>query len=298
MGIKTAGALRPLQYIVESSFGVLPSGQLQYGGKLNTQSQTNSFDIETFCEDGSRTVGLRTWGQQESGFSAEVGTYLDSGSYSWIHLLELALGESGDARGDIDSFSALFQAAPDQFYLYRGCKVNNLTLAASGVGRAMMATIDAVAMRGDAGSTKEELLTNADAEIPQLNPVTHNKYPELTMDSGITVPAMSYNISIANNLIQKEGIVDGKALKGGSLIYPGDMLGITLEYTVASTSLMWDRLKMAATDGFDVTHQIGGYVLTFEDCWIPGDDMPSRSQSGYDETLTINASNVSWEAAS
>ena len=50
------------------------------------------------------------------------------------------------------------------------------------------------------------------------------------------------------------------------------------------------------TDDFTVTHQIGGYELTFEHCWIPGDDMPSRTQTGYDETITFNAANVSWEA--
>lgn len=53
---------------------------------------------------------------------------------------------------------------------------------------------------------------------------------------------------------------------------------------------------MAETDDFTVTHQIGGYELTFEHCWIPGDDMPSRTQTGYDETITFNAANVSWEA--
>ena len=296
MGIKTAGALKPLQYIVESNFGVLPSGQLSYGGKLQTQSQTNSHDIETFAEDGSRTVGLKTWGQQEAGFSVELGTYLDSGDYSWTYLLKLAMGESGAARGDIDSFSALFEAAPDQFYLYRGCKVNSLTLAASGVGKAMMATMDAVAMIGEEpATTKAQLLSNADATIPALNPVTHNKYPEMSLDS-VVIPAMSYSITIGNNLVQKEGIVDGKALKGGSLIYPGDIMSVSMEYTVASTSLFWDRLKMAETDDFTVTHQIGGYELTFEHCWIPGDDMPSRTQTGYDETITFNAANISWEA--
>ena len=90
--------------------------------------------------------------------------------------------------------------------------------------------------------------------------------------------------------------MDGKALKGGSLIYPGDIMSVSMEYTVASTSLFWDRLKMAETDDFTVTHQIGGYELTFEHCWIPGDDMPSRTQTGYDETITFNAVNISWEA--
>ncbi len=94
--------------------------------------------------------------------------------------------------------------------------------------------------------------------------------------------------------------MDGKALKGGSLIYPDGLLDLTLEYTVASTSLVWDKLKMLADQQsrFTIKHTVGGYVLTFSNCWFQGDDMPSRSQSGYDETVTIKASDVSWSKAS
>lgn len=299
MGIKTAGTLKPLQYIKETSFGTLPSGALSYGGKLSTQSQTNSFDIETFCADGSRTAELVNFGAQEVGFDAEVGMYLDDGDYSWTWLLGMALGTSA-SRADVPSFSALFEAAPDQHYLYRGCKVDTLTLTASGVGKMVMASVKAKAMDGTSGASKSELCTNADATVPALNPVTHNAYPVITLDgSDITVPAMSWTVDIANGLVLKEGIVDGKALKGGSAIYPDGMLTISLEYTIPSTSLTWDRLKMLADEQprFTVTHKVGGYVLTFSNCWLQPDDMPSRSQTGYDETVTINASDVAWSKA-
>ena len=300
MGIKTAGALKPLQYIQESTFGSLPSGAFSYGGKLNTQSQSNSFDIETFCSDGSRTTEIVNYGAQESGFDAELGLYKDSGSYSWTWVLSMALGTSS-ARADIPSFSSLFEVAPDQYYLYRGCKVDGLTLTASGVGKMVLAKMTAKAMLGKAGSTQSELCSNTDATVPDLDPVTHNSYPVITLDSSdLTVPAMSWSIAIANSLKQEEGIVDGKALKGGSLIYPDGLLDITLEYTVASTSLAWDRLKMLADQQsrFTLKHTIGGYVLTFSGCWLQADDMPSRSQSGYDETVTVKASDVTWSKAS
>lgn len=295
MGIKTAGALKPLQYIEESTFGTLPSGAFSYGGKLSSQSQSNTYDIETFVSDGSRTTELVNFAAQEVGFDVELGTYLDDGAYSWTYLLDLALGSSS-ARSDIPSFSALFEAAPDQYYLYRGCKVDSLTLTASGVGKAVIASVGAKAMIGKAGSTKAELCSNADATIPALNPVTHNCYPTITLGSDITVPAMSWSIAIANGLTLKEGIVDGKPLKAGSLIYPDGMLDITLEYTVASTSLVWDRLKMLADEQsrFTVTHKVGEYTLTFSSCWFSADDLPTRGQSGYDETVTIKASDVTW----
>ena len=299
MGIKTAGALKPLQYIKESTFGTLPSGTLSYGGKISTQSQSNSFEIETFCSDGSRTTEIVNYGAQEVGFEAEVGTYLDNGSYSWTWLLDMALGTSS-ARADIPSFSALFEVAPDQHYLYRGCKVDGLTLSASGVGKMVTAQVTAKAMTGKAGSTKSELCSNTDATVPALNPVTHNAYPVITLSStDTTVPAKSWSISIANGLKLEEGIVDGNALKAGSMIYPDGLLDITLEYTIASTSLIWDKLKMLADEQprFTVKHTLGGYTLTFSNCWLQPDDMPSRAQSGYDETITVKASDVSWSKA-
>lgn len=297
MGIKTAGALKAMQYIVESTYGTVPSGQLAFAGKMQGQDPVNNFEIETFGADGSRTTELVTFGKKESGFKAELGIYRNSGTYSWTDLLELAIGQSGENRGDIDSFSALIEAASDQFYLYKGCKINSLALAGAGVGAQVIASLDVLSMTADEPkTTKNALITNADATVPALNPVTHNTYPQISLSGGTTIPAMSYNISFGNNLIQKEGIVNGVPLKAGSLMYPGDLLDISLEYTVASTSLMWDKLKMAGTSGFTVTHDIGGYRLTFLDCWFPGSDMPSRSQSGYDETLSIKASDVSWVA--
>lgn len=295
MGIKTAGALKALQYIKETTYGIVPAGQLLYGGKLQGLDAINNYDLTAYGSDGSRTTSIVTYGKRESGFKAELGIYRDSGAYSWTDLLELTLGEPSGIRGDIESFSTLVEASPDQYYLYRGCKVNSLSLAGTGVGAPVMASVDVLSMICDEPkATKAELMTNIDASIPALNPVTHNTYPICSLSGGITIPAMSYNITISNNLVQKEGIVNGKALKAGSLMYPGDLLGIQLEYTVPSTSLMWDRLKMSETSDFSVTQAIGGYNVIFGGCWMPGSDLPSRSQTDYDETLTVNASNMTW----
>lgn len=297
MGIKTAGQLRPMQYIVESSYGTVPSGQLKYGGKMQGQDPVNNFEIETFGADGSRVVEITAFGKKESGFKAELGIYKNSGTYSWTDLLELAIGGPSEARADIDSFSTLIQAASDQFYLYRGCKVNTFSLNGAGVGAPVIASMDVLSMICDEPkSTKAALLSNADATVPALNPVTHNAYPIISASGGITVPAMSFTYSFGNNLVQKEGIVNGVALKAGSLMFPGDLMDIGIEYTVPSTSLVWDKLKLAATSGFTVTHDVGGYRLVFSGCWFTGSDMPSRSQSGYDENLSIKASNVTWTA--
>lgn len=299
MGYKTAGALKALQYITETTFGTTPSTQLAYGGKLASLDTTNSHEIETVVGDGTRAVELVTWGRQTCGFTAELGIYRDSGAYSWTQWLELALGASGEDRLDIDSFSAYVEASPDQHYMWQGSKIDSLALAATNVGSAVTATVTAVSMLQSLAETKAELLSNAAATIPALNPVTHNAYPIYVNGStSITIPATSYTITISNALTSIEGIVDGTALSAGSGIIPDGALDIRLDYTVPSTSLVWDRLKYAETEGFSITHRIGGYDLTFEDCWLPGDDMPSRSQAVYDESIGIQARDVSWSAAS
>lgn len=298
MGIKTAGALKALQFVKETTFGTTPSTQLSYGGKLASFDHTNTHEIETVVADGARTTEIVTFGKQSAGFSAELGLYRDSGAYSWTQWLELALGDSGETRGDIDSFSAYVEASPDQHYLFRGSKIDTLTLNATAVGSPLTANLSAVSMQQTMAETKAGVLTNAAATVPALNPVTHSAYPLYVNGStSITIPAMSYSITITNALTSKEGIVNGMALAAGSAIIPDGALDIRLEYTVVSTSLMWDRLKLAETDGFTIRHSIGGYTLTFEDCWLPGDDFPSRSQSVYDETITIQARDVSWTAA-
>ena len=293
MGIKTAGRLKALQYRRETAYGTIPVGNLSYAGKMKKFDHRDGFEIDKYGKDGSRVAEIIAFGRKESGYKADIGMYLDDGTYSWTDILKLAVGGPTDARADIDSYTAYMEAAPDQHYMYRGCKVNSLTLDAPGVGAPVMMSLDVYAMDGDMAATKAELLDNADADVPALLPVTYNKYPVCSLDNGITIPAMNYKITISNNIVQKEGIVEGKALRAGSIMYPGDLMDVSLEYSVASTSMMWDRLKMAASKGFTVTQDIGGYQVVFSNCWLEG-DLPSRSQTGYDESLEIHASDLTW----
>ena len=305
MAIKTAGSLKALEYVVESDFGTLPETAFSYGGRLVTLNPTAGYEIETVVADGSRNVDLITWGKQTVGLSAEMGMYKDSGDYAWTQWLELALGDSDSSaeRGDIDSFEVYVEAASDQHYLYHGCKIDTLTISAESVGGQATATVDAVCMYAEMAATRAELASNTEATEPSLNPVTHNSYPKATMSDGETsydVPAMSYTYTIANALTSKEGIVtvgdsdEGLALAAGSAIIPDGELEITAEYTVVSDSLTWDRLKNAMTEDVTIEHTIGGHTLKLTGCWMPGDDLPSRSQSVYDETVTFKAKNIGW----
>lgn len=298
MAYKTAGSLRALEYIKETDYGTTPTGGLSFMGVPNKVSHDNGTTTHKVLADGSRTISHFVMGKSRYGFSAEVPLYATGQGYAWTDLLELAVGTNTQTHGDdLPSATVLIRAAADQYYLYRGCKADSLMIEAPDIGAIVTASLGIVA-RTMAEPSATKPITNAPATRPPLNPVIHSKYPTVTVDGvPVTIPAKSFNISIGNALAKEPGIVDGVPLEAGTYSYPSEPMAISMTYTVASSSLFWDNLKSVRTSGLTVTHDLGPFALTFSNVCLPGDDLPDRTHAAYDESITMEAANITWAGA-
>lgn len=297
MAIKVPGSLGGMQIAEESAYGVPPITDFEYLGFMRTMNASNGFDPEELQADGKRGFGAVNFGAQTASISTELSIFRRTDGYDWTKTLDLAVGATDGAAEDIPSFTTLMRIARDQYVMATGCKLDKLTLSAEGVGQQVRAKAEVKCMQMlPQESSKEGFGAIGDeAEVPPMLPMIYNAYPTSTIQGAETIPSSDFTLTISNDLKAKEGIVDGVPLSAGSGLVP-DKCEIVLELTIMSTSSFWDDLKLSRTSGFSVFLVIDGVTITLHDCYLPGDDLPSRSQGDYDETITIRASDISYGA--
>lgn len=293
MAIKVPGSMAGLQYVMEDEYGVTPSGDLRYAGRMRTLDGTFDPHPEELEPDNSREFSDVIFTNEDHGFSTDLSVFADSGDYSWTDVLMLTFGDLSSPQDEIPTFSSLIQVARDQYFLARGCAVDSLELSAEGVGKQIRAALDVVCKRIDQPvETRPDV--GGDAPNPSSPPITYTSYPTTTITGAAKIPAKSWMLTINNNMASQEGFdADGLPLTAGSGIVPG-RIEITHTLEVMSSSLLWDRLKMDRTQEFDINHVISGYNVTLTGCYLTGGDMPPRSNmETYDETITVKARSVS-----
>lgn len=291
MAYKTAGSLRAVEYIEETDYGATPAtGTYRFLGIPSKVDHGDGRAIHKMANDGVRN-GFAVYGKRKSGLSVEVPLYAENSSnYAISDILKMALGTASGPRADIPSYTIYVQAAPDQHYIYRGCKVDTMTIDASDIGAPIRATLS-FCCATSSQSTETRPAAPAPATIPPLYPIVHASYAKM---GNILIPAKSYKLTVGNHLAKEPGIVGTEAWEAGIMSYPADALSVGASYTVASTSSYWDNLKLWSADAFDIIQELGAYTLTIAGCMLSGEDLPTRSQSAYDETIAITASNLTW----
>lgn len=295
MAIKVPGSLGGLQYLTEQSYGITPTGvDFSYLGFFDTFKGTGGPKIEENTADGSRAYATITDTIRDASYTGTLALYRITDAYDWAEILDMVYNPTGD----IPSFTTLVKYASDQYGMFKGCKFDSVTIKANSVGEAITADVDVKAMSSLLQqSTKAAFgpTLGDENEGPDKNTIVYNAYPTSTLTGeGATIKAKSFSIKVSNGLKPQEGIVDGVAYAAGNGQIP-DKQEIEIEYTVTSVSKYWDNLKASVTDGFSITHVIGGHTLLFSGCYLVPDEHPSRSQTTYDETIRIRANSMAVE---
>lgn len=289
MAIKTPGALGAIEYINENDYGVTPEpAAMKYLGFMISCHANGDPGAEEHIIDGSRLPGEATFNAHTAGLSLELGLYGDYENYQWANIIALAMGSRSGIQDAIPSFTAIMKFASDQYGMITGAAIDSLTLSTEGVGKKITAKAEIKGKKlWEQKATVEEYGHITLEDAPPLHPITYNAYPTTNISGIPIIPAHKFTYKITNGLTPQEGIdSDGSCYAAGNGLIPGQA-SIELEYEITSTDKLWDNLKMAGTSGFNVEHIIGGHKFTFSNCHLPGTDQPNRSQTVYNETITI-----------
>lgn len=252
-------------------------------GRLKTLSDKTKDTYDSYINCGSRANTFFEV-SRETGYSATM-TVRTGDLSEW-----LAYGYS--TAETLPSITTEVKVGPGEWHLWDGGVVDTLTISASQIGSPIQLTADVVARwhtfkkSGQAYSNPDgTAYTDPGTPVAGTNslPVRYNSLPVV---DGASLNAKSWTLTVSNSIVSDAGVVLGKCLASGCDAYPSD-LDITLSMTISSaTETAWDKKRQ---DGASVTVKIvlDGKTLTVAGI-IDAQDPDRQSESGYDETITLN----------
>lgn len=252
-------------------------------GRLKTLSDKTKDTYDSYINCGSRESSYFTV-SRETGYSATMT--MRTGD------LETWLSYAYTSEAELPSITTEVKVGPGEWHLWDGGVVDTLTVSASQIGSPIQLTADVVA-RWHTSKTSTKGYTNPDGSdyvSPGTATAGNNslpvRYTSVPKVDGTSLMAKSWTLTVSNSVVSEPAVLMDMCLASGRDAYPSDS-DITLSMTVASsTESGWDKKRQ---DGGSVTAVIvlDGKTLTITGI-IDAQDPDRQSESGYDETITLN----------
>ena len=299
MTVRTKGDLCGLTIRTEQTYGkVDTAGTSVYAGTMGTfNTSGNTAEVEDIngCTRLKRGdfVTARAFGY--------TATFNFIRGQGWTRWMELAMGDLTGIQRQSDSYDTVFRVSESDNRLMTGCRVNSLTISATDIGKAIDFSVNAVCRWYSLSPFQDSdgtALSMDIAPLPSGAPITYLKKWEWS-DDGTDyeqIPGKSWTLTINQNLTSEPDVNDPDDANGYKLEAGGDSVPgaseVTLEITVTSVGPEWDRLRHDLASGLTFRIEIDGYLVTLKDCRINQGDPDRTAESGYDETISITATDI------
>lgn len=299
MTVRTKGDLCGLTIRTEQQYGkVDASGTSVYAGTMGTfNTSGNTAEVEAIngCTRLKRGDFVTS---RAFGYTATFNFIRGQG---WTRWMELATGSLEGIQRQSESYDTAFRVAENDTRIMTGCRVNTLTISASDIGQALEFSVNAVARWYSLSPFKDSDGTDITmdlASLPSGAPITYLKKWEWS-DDGTDfeqIPGKSWTLTINQNLTSEPDVndpddEDGYKLEAGGDSVPGAS-EVTLEITVTSVGPEWDQLRHDLVSGLTFRTEIDGYLVTLTGCRINQGDPDRTADSGYDETISVTATDI------
>ena len=304
MTVRTKGDLCGLTIRVEQTYGMVDaSASSVYGGTLRSMSTSgDSADVEEI--HGCTRLKLGDFVTARSfGYTATFNHVREQG---WTRWMELAMGALTGIQRQSDSYDTVFRVSQGENHLMTGCRVNSLTIRASDIGQPLEFSVNAMCRWHTMTPFRDSDGTSLDmaiAAIPAGPPITYLDKWEYSTNGSVfeKIPGKSWSLSINQNLQGEPGVnkaddPDGYKLEAGSDSVP-QASEVTLEITITSAGPEWDRMRHDLTSGLTFRTTIDGAIIILKGCRINQGDPDRTADSGYDETISVTATDIVVEDA-
>ena len=300
---RTKGDLCGFGIRSEDEYGKVSDGTTAFGGNLRTLSIPRTVNVENdvgAC--GNRVDGTPYVVAKGFAYTAEF-TFPEESGNTWTEWAEAALGSLQGMQRELPSHTAVFHIASDQEEICVGSVVNSLKISAGGIGQVLVFTVGCTCQSAVIGKGGQfsNVPGNGTVSMPVPAriagpPLTFRGggYPVMrkTSDGDASdIRCKSWTLSVATELTEDPGLVDGIPLTAGMGIVPGDT-SVTLEITVTSAGPEWDLLRDEFPIDMVFEVPVGTKKVRLTGCRFDP-QAPSRSAEGsYDETLSVIARNM------
>lgn len=282
MAIRVKGDLSGLTIRPETIYGTTPASAANdwYGGMLTSFKDDTSRDLQEDPGDGTMKFSQVYNGMHTAGFTA---SFTVPNNKIWVGWLELVMGENAEEfLNEIPSFSTEVSVSSDSYFRYVGCKVNTLEIAITS-GEPVVFTVGVFA--------KTCTFVAGSRTIPKLvKPAVAPLIGNLNVTYSYKGTAQKFKSSVLSfgRELQREPY----GIEASGLDSVPTTIDASVAMTETSKTTLFDSDKAAGTKGIAVNVVIDGVTIAFKNCYLPGDDQPTRSQATYDETVTAKAQDV------
>lgn len=299
MTVRTKGDMCGLTVRDETVYGKISTTNASlYSGTMLTLSTPDEVQVEDIQQCGTMVRG----GVFKTGASfAYTAVFNMVRGKGWEKWMERVLGALSGTQRDIPSYDTLVRVASDEELLWTGCKVDQFKINAPEIGGKLEFTVDAMCrwhtmtpFQDSDGSS----LSMSPVAVPAGAPITFNRPWEWSADGTTFLPikGKSFTLTVSRSLTPDPGISndtdeDAFRLDAGEALTPQD-ISIQLDISITSVGPEWDAMRLAFTSGLTLRTEIDGKTVTLKGCYLDP-RMPDRSQSTYDETISVNAADIS-----
>lgn len=281
------GDLCGLTFGMETNYGVpSDSASMYHGGVVTAYDPDPGIEYDEVVDCGKRTMGKKYISKRDVTASISFRMGKDVSLVDWMEYV-LGSGTATDLYQTPKSRTVHIKIASGDHDTLLGANVDKFTIASEELGKAVLFTADLFAKDVvENGAT----YNNYGKTISKQTPVrSFSKW--VCTDSSIgTVNSGKWTLTIAQNLQKVAGSNGEITLGSGEEPYLGNP-EVTLEITIPASSRKWDLLRLEGRDGLTFTTDLGDAVITLSGCMIGGKG-PSRTSDPYDETVTIEATNI------
>jgi hypothetical protein len=305
MAAFTAGELRKLYWVAESTYGVTPATALTWGGEILELSPMDDLKVRINRISGSRSAFDRTRDGAEMGFRVKCLSRAVSGGYNWRNLFAAyAFGSTTGLADHLGSFSAqvLKVVGGTSYYSqYAGCKINKLTLGADAPGEPFVFDAEVLARWLQKATAKaitglQSVTVGADPADITTSLLTWNGVSQYNLGGGLTnwYPK-SLKLTVDNGMQRQMGNVVG-ADSNRYVVPIGISEGqrdIVLEAGLWYEDETWVNARLAGTAVTAVTIPVDSYTITLSNGELLANDFPTLKHDLMDETVKISFKSLS-----
>ncbi|MDD4221999.1 MAG: hypothetical protein PHF83_02545 [Candidatus Methanomethylophilus sp.] len=305
MAVRTKGSLCRFAVRDEATYGTFSSTNIsRYAGTLTGLDTTADLTRE---DDPGECTYVRAGSCITGGAYGYKASFRHPAGAGWTKWLEMAVGSLtgiGTVR-DITPFTTRIRAAADEVLAWCGCKVDTLEIASSAPGSllAFSATVKAQYLCAPSASNS---FVAADGTAFAMEPIDRPAGAAITdgsllyysTDAGTTwtsCDAKTWTLTVSRSLESDPAVIGGHSLDAGLGLIP-QTCDLSLAFTQLSRSPTWDTLKLAGTEDLQFKKVVDGYTVLLTGCTLDAGDLPSRTQSTYDETVNVTASDITVTA--
>lgn len=284
MAIRTKGSLAGFTIRPETTYGTMPAVATSdwYGGTLESLDDNSAHTMIEDPGDGVMVYRDAFSSMHEAGFSATFSVVKGTPWNNWI---DLVLGDTTGFKSEVKSFSAEFSVDTSEHLLFKGCKIESLEISAP-LGEIVKFKVDVLARELTIGTVRGIPKLEKPAGLPVMK-TARLKYGAVETRDKTCV------LSINRGLQREAGVnTAGTIVLASGLDSVPTVAGASLSFTELSYSDAWDKIKLSGGTDKTFTFVLDGKTITCSKCYFNTDDMPSRSQTPYDETISLTVGNV------